>query len=190
VGAQQLALGGLGQQRPVERLDRLLAHPAGELGQRGRVWHLSAQGDAAEPLPADRVGDLAAQQLVAQPVAELQEHHPQVGVQRDRRPAQRGVEVRSQRGQKHRIVQQSVNGCQFSRQQPARFGQDRLPQRLLGVGGSQHLASNPLRHNRLRRSSRHSTHPSKPTMTPTRSSEASSARVLRGEVASNYFPRK
>jgi hypothetical protein len=69
------------------------------------MWHPPAQGDAAKPLPGDRVGDLAAQQLIAQPVAELQEHHPQVGLDRDRRAADDRVEVGAEWLPEHRVVQ-------------------------------------------------------------------------------------
>ena len=109
VGAQHLVGGGLGQQGLVELVDHGGADPAGELDQGGRMRHLPAQRDAAKPLPGDRVGDLAAQQLVAQPVAELQEHHPQVGLDRDRRAADDRVEVGSERFPEHWGVQQGVH---------------------------------------------------------------------------------
>jgi hypothetical protein len=68
--------------------------PGGDLLRGGRMRHPGPQRDPAEPHPADRVGDLAAQRLIAQPVAVLQEHHPQVGLDRDRRPAAEPREVR------------------------------------------------------------------------------------------------
>jgi hypothetical protein len=43
VGAQQLLLRRLGEQRLVQDRDRLLAHPAGELDQGGRMRHLAAE---------------------------------------------------------------------------------------------------------------------------------------------------
>jgi nucleotide-binding universal stress UspA family protein len=46
--------------------------------------HLPTQGDAAKPLPGDRIGELAAEELITEAAAELQEHDPQVGVQRHR----------------------------------------------------------------------------------------------------------
>jgi hypothetical protein len=121
VGAQQLALGRPGQQRLVQPVDGLLAHPAGELDQGGRMGHPAAQWDAAEPLPGDRVGDLAAQQLVAQLVAELQEHQPQVGLDRDRRTADDRVEVGPERLDERRVVQQPVHPGQLAGQ-PERLG--------------------------------------------------------------------
>ena len=68
-GAQQLRLGGLGQQRLVAPVYRRGAAAGGELHQRGRVRHPPVQRDPAEPPPSDRIGHLAAQGLVAQPVA-------------------------------------------------------------------------------------------------------------------------
>ena len=126
-GCAAACAGPPGQQRLVQPLDRLLAHAAGELDQRGRMRHLTTQGDAAEPLPADRVGDLTAQQLIAQPVAELQEHQPQVGVDRDRRTTDDRVEVDPEGLDEHRVVQQPVDLGQLGRQSERLGGQDRLP---------------------------------------------------------------
>jgi hypothetical protein len=144
VGAQHLVLGGGVEQGLVQRSDGLLAQAAGELDQGGRVRYLPAQRDAANPLPGDRIGDLAAHQLIAQPVAELQEHHPQVGVQRDTGAADARIEVAGQRGQERRGVEQGVDPGQLGGQPQAGVGQDRLPQRGLGVGGPQHHRSNRL----------------------------------------------
>jgi hypothetical protein len=128
VGAEQFALGRAVQQGLVQLSDHRLAHPAGQLDQGGRVRHSATQGDAAEPLPADRVGDLAAQQLIAQPVAELQEHQPQVGIDRDRGTADDRVEVDPERLDEHRVVQQPVHHGQLGGQPDRLGGQDRLPQ--------------------------------------------------------------
>ena len=73
----------------------------------------AAKGDAAEPLPGDGVGDLTAQQLVAEPVAVLEEHQPQVGVDRDRGPVARGIEVSPEGLDERRVVQQPVRGDQL-----------------------------------------------------------------------------
>jgi hypothetical protein len=127
VGAQQLVFGRAVQQRLVQRLDGLLAHPAGELDQGGRMGHPAAQGNAAEPLPADRVGHLAAQQLVTEPIAELQEHQPQVGLDRDRRSADDWVEVGPEGLDEHRVVQQPVHPGQLGGQPERLAGRDRLP---------------------------------------------------------------
>jgi hypothetical protein len=141
MGAQQLVVGRGGQQRLVQGRDRLLVQAAGQLDQGGRMRYLAAQRDTAKPLPADRILDLAADQLVAKPIAELQEHDPQVGVQRDRRAADARVEVTGQRGQERRGIQQLVDPGQLGGQSQAGVGQDRLPQAVLGVGGPQHHRS-------------------------------------------------
>src|SRR5215203_5650440 len=52
----------------------------------------------------DRVGDLAAQQLIVEPVAVLEEHQPQVGIDRDRGPAARGIEVGPEGLDERRVV--------------------------------------------------------------------------------------
>jgi hypothetical protein len=104
VGAQQLALDRPVQERLVQLGHGVLAQAAGELDQRGRVRHLAAEWDVAEPLPRDRVGDLAAQQLIAQPVAVLVEHQPQVGIDRDRGTAAHRIEVGPEGLDEHQVV--------------------------------------------------------------------------------------
>jgi len=155
VAAQHLVGGGGGQQRLVELGDGGGTDPAaaGQLDQGGRMGHLAAQGDAAKPLPGDRVGDLAAQQLIAQLVAELQERHPQVGLDRDRRPPDDRVEVGPERFPKRRVVQpgRPAGDPPWPARRAAR-GAGRAgspPTGWLGVGGPQHHRSNPLWHNRL-----------------------------------------
>jgi hypothetical protein len=105
--------------------------------------HRPTQRDPAEPLPGDRVGHLPAQRLEPQPVAVLQEHQPQVGLDRDRRPPQRGVEERPVRFEEHRVVQQPVNRLQLCRQPQEGLRQDRLPQRGLLVYRPQHDGLDP-----------------------------------------------
>jgi hypothetical protein len=78
--------------------------------------HLPTQGDAAKPLPGDRIGELAAEELITEAAAELQEHDPQVGVQRHRRAAEARVEVCGQRGQEAGVVQQLVDPGQLGGQ--------------------------------------------------------------------------
>jgi hypothetical protein len=124
------------KQRLVQPLDGLLAQPAGELDQGGRMGHPAAQWDAAEPLPGDRVGDLPAQQLIAQPEAVLAEHQPQVGVDRDRGPAAPGIEVGPERLDERRVVQQPVHSGQLGGQPERLGGQDCLPQAGLRVAGA------------------------------------------------------
>jgi hypothetical protein len=65
-------------------------------GQGGRVRHGLVQADVAEPPPGDRVGDLAAQALVAKLVAMLEVQQPQQGLDRQRRAPQPGGKQRPQ----------------------------------------------------------------------------------------------
>lgn len=68
--------------------------------------------------PRDRVRHLPAQRLVPQPVLELQEHHPQVGLHRDARTAEQHAEVRTERGEERLVVQPLVELLQQRRQPP------------------------------------------------------------------------
>jgi len=113
---QQLALGGLGQQGLVERLDHLAPTSGGDLHEGGRVRHLPVDADAAEQSPRDRVGHLGTHRLVPQPVAKLQEHQPQVRLDRGRRPPEDRVEVWAERGEERLVVQQRVHPGQLGRQ--------------------------------------------------------------------------
>jgi hypothetical protein len=143
VGPQDLVVGRGGQQRLIQGHDRLFTQTAGELDQGGGVWHLPAQGDAAKPLPGDRIGHLTTQRLIAQPVPELQKHHPQVGLHRDRRPADPSIEMPSERREEPRIVQQRIHPTQLDRQHQQLDRQNRIPQRRLLVYSSEHDGLNP-----------------------------------------------
>jgi hypothetical protein len=74
--------------------------------QRGRVRDPPVERDPAEPSPDDRVGHLAAQRLITQPMAELEEHQPQVDLHRRGGPAQPRMEERYERREERRIVEQ------------------------------------------------------------------------------------
>ena len=63
---------------------------------RGRVRHRLDPAPAELP-PGDRVRHLPAQRLEPQPVAELKEHQPQIGLHRRRGPADPRVEERHER---------------------------------------------------------------------------------------------
>ena len=89
--------------------------------------------DPAEPSPRDRVRHLGAQRLVAEPVAVLEEHHPQIRLDRDRRSPETGVEVSPERLEEPLVTQQLVDRRQVSRQHQALDRQDRFPQRALRV---------------------------------------------------------
>ena len=75
---------------------------------------VAVERDPAEPSPHDRVADLRAQGLVAQPVAELQEHQSQIRLHRRRRTADPRVEVRRERREERRVVQQRVDPRQLA----------------------------------------------------------------------------
>src|SRR5208283_2245531 len=68
----------------IESVDRGGPAPGGQLHQRRRMRHRPVQRNPAEPPPGDRIADLPTQRLIAQPVAELQEHQPQIGFHRRR----------------------------------------------------------------------------------------------------------
>ncbi len=134
----QLRLDRFGQQRLVERGDRLVSAPGGDLHQGGRVRHFAVNVDAAEPAPRDRIGHLGAQGFVAQPVAVLEEHQPQVGFHRHARPAQHGVEMRPKRGEEPLVVKPLIHPGQLCRKPQTDLRQHRLPQRRLHVPRPQH----------------------------------------------------
>ncbi len=142
--AQQLRLRRLRQQSLVQPLDRGRTAPGGQLHQRRRVRHRLIDADPAELPPGDRVRHLPAQRLEPQPVAELEEHHPQIGFHRRRRPTDPRVEERRERGEEPRIVQQSVHPGQLDRQPPQFIRQDRFPQRRLITYGTKHEWSQSL----------------------------------------------
>ncbi len=77
--------------------------PGGQLHQRRRVRHST--------------------------VAELQEHHPKIGLHRRGRPTDPRIEERHKRGEEHRIVQQHIDAGQPGRQHQQLRRQQRLPQR-------------------------------------------------------------
>ena len=122
VGAQQLGLGGLGQKRLVEPVYRRRPAARRELHQRGRMRHRPVQWDAAKPPPGDRVGHLPAQRLIAQPVAKLQKHQPQIGLHWCRRPPYPRIEERHERGEERRVVQQRIDASQLLGQPLQLFG--------------------------------------------------------------------
>jgi hypothetical protein len=83
VGAHQLVASSLDEQGLVEAGHRTLAAPASQLHQRRRVRHPGTQRNATEPLPGNRITHLTTERLIAQSVAELQKHHPQIGLHRN-----------------------------------------------------------------------------------------------------------
>ena len=105
--------------------------------------HRHPERDPAEALPGDRVGDLPAERLEAEPVAELQEHEPQVGLDRHRGPAEQRVEVGPERREERRVVEQAVDRLELGGHPEAHLGQDGFPQRGLRVYRSQHDGLDP-----------------------------------------------
>jgi hypothetical protein len=136
--AQQLAGRQLGQQRGVELAEHLWAGAADELAQRGRVWDGLIQGDAAEPPPGDRVGNLAAQRLVAELVAVLQVQQAQQGGDRDRRAAQPPVKQRPPRGDEPLVVQVGVDPGELNGQASGLRRQQHLPGGWRRGGNTKH----------------------------------------------------
>jgi hypothetical protein len=83
------------------------------------------------------------QQLIAQPVAELQKHQPQIGLHRDRRATDPGIEIGSERREEHRIIQQRIHPSQLGRQHQQLRRQNRVPQRRLVTYSSEHDGLDP-----------------------------------------------
>jgi hypothetical protein len=89
--------------------------------------HRLVQAEAAEPPPPDRVGDLAAQALIPQPVAVLEVQQPQQRVDRDRRTTKPPVEQGPPRRQEALVVQVGIDRLKLGGQLPGLLGQQRLP---------------------------------------------------------------
>jgi hypothetical protein len=106
-------------------------------------WHQPLQWDPTEPPPGDRVADLPTQRLIPQPVAELEEHHPQIGLHRRRRPTDPRIEERRERLEEALIVQQGINPSQLLREPQQIRRQDRLEQRQLIAYRTKHDGLDP-----------------------------------------------
>ena len=137
-GAQQLLPRGLGPQCLVQPGHRRLPAPVGQLHQRRRMRHPPVQADPAEPPPGDRITDLPAQAFIAQPVPELEGHQPQVALDRDGRPPEHRVEVRRERREERRIIQQRIHPRQLLRQPQQLRRQQRLPLRRRTAYSAKH----------------------------------------------------
>jgi hypothetical protein len=145
VGAQQLGLRRLGQQRLIQPVYRRRPTPGGQLHQRGRMRHLPIQRNPAKPPPGDRIAHLPTQRLIAQPVAKLQKHQPQIALHRCRWPTHPWIEERHKRCEERRIVQQRVHPRQLFGQPQQLVRQHRLPQRALIAYSTKHDGLNPFR---------------------------------------------
>jgi hypothetical protein len=100
--------------------------------------NLAIQRDPAKPPPGDRIGYLPAQAFVAQPVAKLQKHHPQIRLHRRRWPTHPRIEERHKRCKERGVIQQRIHPSQLARQHLKLSGQDRLPQTWLITYRSEH----------------------------------------------------
>ena len=107
------------------------------------MWDGHTEGDPAEPLPGDGVGHFPAERLETEPVAVLQEHEPQVGLDRHRGPTEDCVEVGPERLEERGIIEQPVHGLELSGHPKAHLGEERLPQGGLRVYRSQHGGLDP-----------------------------------------------
>jgi hypothetical protein len=139
-GTNQLATARLVSQCPVELVDHIGAHPAGDLDQRGRVRHRIGEPDATEPPPGDRVRHLLDHGLVAETPGELEVHEAQVGLERDRGPAKGRVEVLAVRGEERLVVEEGVDGGKLGGQSLELVREERIEQVQLrgGAAGAKH----------------------------------------------------
>jgi len=135
--------------------------------------HLRVQRDPAKTPPGNRVADLRAQALITQPVPELEEHQPQVPLRRRRRPADHRMEMRRERREERRVIQQRVDPGQLLRQPQQLRRQPRLPRRRPIAYRTEHDGLDPFQHKGSRPSS--ARRPENPR---------SAARVFHVEVAS------
>jgi hypothetical protein len=126
-GPQQLVVAQLAEQGLVELVDDPRAAATDELDQGGGVRDGLVQRDAAEPAPRDRVGDLAAQALVAELVAVLQVQQAHQGSDRDRGTAQPGGEVGAPRGDEAFVVEVGVDAGELVGQAPGLKGEPVVP---------------------------------------------------------------
>jgi transposase-like protein len=100
--------------------------------------HPTTQRDPTEPLPRDRVRHLPAQRLEPEPIPILQEHQPQIRLDRDRRPTMRGVEERHERSEEALIIEEPIDPIEFDGHHQRLGRQQRFPQRRLIAYRSQH----------------------------------------------------
>jgi hypothetical protein len=112
--------------------------------------HRPIQPDPAEPAPSDRIRDFSAQRLIAQPIAELQKHQPQIGLHRCGRTPDPRIEERLERGEEHRIIEQPVDQRQLIGQLQQLRGKHCLPKRHLIAYSTKHDGLNPFGNKGLR----------------------------------------
>ena len=123
LGAQQIRGGRLGwpQKRLIQPRDRIVAVPGGDLHHRGRCGSGSGKTVARKgnrPPPGTTTHGPTG--------AELQKHQPQVGLHRDRRAADPGIEIRGEPREKHRIIQRRRPNSDRQHQQLGRQNSPRV----------------------------------------------------------------
>ncbi len=147
VGADLVQLHDVGhhcfvEQRLVQLVNGLVSAAGGDLHERRRMRHRIGDPDPTEASPGDGIGDLGTQGLEAEPIPEAEEHHPQIGLHRDRRPADRRIEERLERLEEHRVVEQTIHLIEPGWEAAELGWEDCLPQGLLIVYlGPQHDGS-------------------------------------------------
>jgi hypothetical protein len=153
----------------------------------GRVRHRPIPWDPAAP-PRQRVGDLPAQALVAQPVAVFQVQQPQQRIDRDRRPAQPPVKQRPPGRDEALIIKVGVDRLQSAGSRLASSGSSSSQIVVCGSVSRSTVASNAHGSRRITtvsfnhepdlayRRSRRST----PTSSPTSSGASSTGRRQAG----------
>jgi hypothetical protein len=133
VGLEHLGGVGLRQEGLVQPLDRRGATARRDLHERRRMRDGGAKGDPTEALPRDRVGRLAPQRLEPEPVAELQEHKPQVRLDRHRWATQHNVEVSHERLEEGLVIEQAVDRFELGGHPQTHRWQERFPEGGLRV---------------------------------------------------------
>ena len=92
-----------------------------------------SEWDPTKALPGDGIGHFAAERLEAQPIAVLQEHEPQVGLDGHRRTPEHLVEVGSERLEELGIVEQIVDSLELGGHSQTHLGKECFPQGGLRV---------------------------------------------------------
>jgi hypothetical protein len=105
--------------------------------------HRHPERDPAEALPGDRVRNLSAERLEAEFVAELQEHEPQIGLDRHRGATEDRVAVTPIGSEEHLVVEQAIDRLELSGEPEAHLRQQRFPKGRLRVYRSQHDGLDP-----------------------------------------------
>ena len=131
VGLNQLALTQVVDDEAVDIGEGLVAEFVRELDERRGIGDFLLIADAAEPPPSNRVGHLGDKGFVAELVAELEVHQPQIRRDRHTGPSLGLVESRQERLHEPLVLKQDINAGQFLGQRTQFFGKEAVPE----VGG-------------------------------------------------------